>query len=155
MHHDINKIFACSDSTDFVISMISHLCDKSNYGDNMEKLSPAEQIFFICTILEQEVNNGGFDQFFCNSSGNFANRIVDAFLTIGAEEIASICKDALAAFPESLPEDWAERQEYLDETSTEEIQDILSACDDRFYEYPEDLENLCYQYALSHKEQFC
>lgn len=48
-------------------------------GNNIEKLNEHERVFFITQTLEHEVNNGGFSQSFCNSSGDFSNELVDAF----------------------------------------------------------------------------
>lgn len=154
MSHDIHSIWNLTDQNEFVIAMMDYLCEKSRYGDEIDRLSTPEQVFYICTELEQEVNNGGFDQFFYNSSGNFSNRIVECFIAIGADETADICKTALAAFSSPLPVNRDERQTYLDEAVTDEISDILSACDDRFYDYPDDLETLSYQYIMKNKAYF-
>jgi len=47
--------------------------------------------------LEREVNNGGYDQFFTNSSEEFASVIVDRLNRIGCNETASITHDAISA----------------------------------------------------------
>ena len=66
---------ANDDSINFVIDMWSAICEKCNYGDSIEKLNEYERVLFVTQTLEQEVNNGGFSQFFYNSSGNFSNEL--------------------------------------------------------------------------------
>lgn len=45
-------------------------------------LTPEERVVLAVTALEQEVNNGGFDPFFRNSSRKFAPQIVPSLLSI-------------------------------------------------------------------------
>ncbi|MBO5064804.1 MAG: DUF4375 domain-containing protein [Clostridia bacterium] len=62
-----------------IFDVYEHICDKCEYGDTIENLNECERVFFVTQILETEVNNGGFLQFFDNSGGNFANEIVNSF----------------------------------------------------------------------------
>ena len=119
------------------------VCLKCEYGDAVEKLSEEERTFYITQILEQEVNNGGFAQFFYNSSGDFSNEIVGAFEKIGATKTASICKRALSVFSGQVPTDRGKREERLDALDCDEI---LENCDDAFYDCEEDLAALAYEY---------
>ena len=36
----------------------------------------------------------------------------------------------------------------------DEISAILSDCDDQFYEYPDQLEDLCFAYIVANKDKF-
>lgn len=150
----MNDIWNISDPTDFVYALWNHIIEKCEYGKNMDALTPEERIFFITQWLETEVNNGGFSQFFFNSSGNFSAELVDAFTAIGAVKTAAICQQALDAFGQALPADCEERRKLLDKIETDEIDDALSACDDAFYEYEEDLARLNYDYVQKHKAAF-
>src|SRR5215472_12379335 len=47
-------------------------------------LSAPERVFLVIWELESEVNNGGFQQYFHNSSGALAPHAVDALKTLGA-----------------------------------------------------------------------
>ena len=53
-----------------------------------EQLSQAEQTFRLVWELEGEVNNGGFEQHFFNSSGDIARLAPDALREIGAAATA-------------------------------------------------------------------
>lgn len=130
------------------------LCSLCDYGENVGVLNEYERTIFVTQELESEVNNGGFAQFFDNSSGQFAGEIVQAFTAIGAVKTAEICRKAVAAFPQALPVDWEERRALLDEIADDEVDEILSACDDAFYEYEEDLEALNAAYIRTHWEHF-
>ena len=150
----IDEIWEIEDTNSFIVALADHVMQKCEYGDNMSSLSDPERVFFVTQICEMEINNGGFLQFFDNSSGNFANEVVGAFQEIGAPKTAQICSTALNAFGQELPLDWEERRELLDKLMNDEIGCILSNCDDTFYQYEEDLNALNYAYALNNKANF-
>lgn len=150
----MEHIWNLTDTNDFVTAMMEHLDRKTQYSDGMSVLSEAERIFYITQTLEMEVNNGGFSQFFFNSSGNFSNELVGAFTTIGANATAAICQQAIAAFGRDIPVDQDARQEMLDELESDEIDEILEECDSAFYDYEDDLNELNYQFVLKNKASF-
>jgi hypothetical protein len=151
---EMDEIWKLSDTTDFLIAINERLNARSSYGERLERLSAEEQVFYICNLLEEEVNNGGFDQFLYNSSGNYAHRVEACLRIIGANKTTDICRTAFSAYGKPIPQDRAKREKFLDKMENDEISDILSDCDDQFYEYPDPLEELCYQYILSHREKF-
>ncbi len=64
--------------------------------------------------LEAEVNNGGFDQYFFNSSGENAAAVIGALDKIGATKTAGIVRAACEKFPGGMPPaDWIARQAVL------------------------------------------
>lgn len=150
----MEHIWSLADTNDFVVAMTEHLDDKTQYGDDMSVLSEAERIFYITQTLEMEVNNGGFSQFFYNSSGNFSNELVSAFTAIGANATAAICQKAIAAFGRDIPVDRDKREEMLDELESEEIDEILEECDGAFYDYEDNLNELNYNFVMKNKESF-
>jgi hypothetical protein len=151
---DFDDIWKLGDRNSLVIAMNGWLCRKCNYGENIENLTDAEKALYLVIQLECEVNNGGFSQFLYNSSGNFAHETHTALLKIGAEKTAEICSRALAAFGGSIPKNRDEREAMLDNAFTDEINEILSQCDNDFYEQPDDLELLNYQFIFKNKDQF-
>ena len=150
----MEHIWSLTDTNDFVIAMTEHLDNKTQCGNDMSVLSEAERIFYITQTLEMEVNNGGFSQFFYNSSGNFSNELVRAFTAIGANATAAICQKAVAAFGRDIPVDRDEREDMLDELESEEIDEILEECDGAFYDYEDDLNELNYNFVMKNKESF-
>ena len=151
---NMEHIWNLTDTNDFVVAMTEHLDNKTQYGEDMSTLSEAERIFYITQTLEMEVNNGGFSQFFYNSSGNFSNELVGAFTAIGANATAAICQKAISAFGRDIPVDRDEREEMLDELESDEFDEILEECDNAFCDYEDNLNELNYNFVMKNKEFF-
>ncbi len=147
-------IWCIQDTNEQIIALIDHVAKKCQYGDDMSALSEAERIFYITQTLEMEVNNGGFAQFFYNSSGDFSNELAAAFTQIGAVKTAQICQKAISAFGQEIPTGRAEAVEMLDEWVLLEIHDILCECDGQFYAYEEDLNTLNWAFVMKRKADF-
>ena len=150
----MEHIWNLTDTNDFVVAMTEHLDNKTQYGEDMSALSEAERIFYITQTLEMEVNNGGFSQFFYNSSGNFSNELVGAFTAIGANATAAICRKAISAFGRDIPVDRDEREEMLDELESDEFNEILEECDKAFCDYEDNLNELNYNFVMKNKGFF-
>lgn len=151
---DFDDIWNIENKNSFLIALNGWLCKKSNYGEYMGKLSDAEKAFYLVFQLEGEVNNGGFSQYFYNSSGNSANETANALCEISADKTAKIYKKALAALGSVVPKNRDERETMLEGIITDEVSEVLSKCDTEFYEYPDNLEDLNYQFILKNKAQF-
>ena len=119
-----------------------------------DRLTVAEKVFFCVWELEGEINDGGFDQFFFNSGGNYAVEAVDAFKKIGASKTAGIVRRANSVFKnECPPKNWTARQDELlalPESATE----MLRRLDNEFYKYDEDLSILLYEFVIKHRGEF-
>lgn len=102
--------------------------------------STPEQVFLTLAILEVEVNNGGFDQFFFNTNDSNNDNLVDFAETVKAFDIAAICEQALAIHDLQLEE--------------EEEMKRLNDCDTAFYASKDNLTQLLVQYARETKEFF-
>lgn len=63
--------------------------------DGKDELSTAERVVLSVEAIEREVNNGGFNQFFVNSSRDFAPFIVESFNLIGCPQTAQLCQGAI------------------------------------------------------------
>ena len=93
-------------------------------------------------LLQAEVNNGGFDQFFFNSAGDHTPQIIEALEAIGAVKTADIVKRAAGKFPGGMPPpDRFERQDVLLEQVSPEADAFLDL-DKEFYRNPENLSEL-------------
>ena len=58
--------------------------DPEKEYESLLKLSKSEQAIYIIWNLEAEINNGGFNQYYFNSSGQFADLTPDALKLIKA-----------------------------------------------------------------------
>jgi len=80
--------------------------EKTRFGrEDFARQSLPQKVFSAIWAVESEVNNGGFSQYFFNSSAESAWFVVEALETVGALETAGICRRAIAsAFPSGLPQ---------------------------------------------------
>jgi len=70
------------------------LVKKCSNDPGLSKFSIAEQRYFAVSLLEGEVYNGGFDQFFWNSSGDYYALAVAGLEEVGASSSLVIVKKA-------------------------------------------------------------
>jgi hypothetical protein len=115
-----------------------------------DTLTEAEQLLLAVSALEREVNNGGYHQFFTNSSGQFAPIIVDSLLRIQCTTIADITARAIAALdPRELS---AEALYEAACTEDPERDEILDACDNEYYQLVEIEPNL-FNFVEAHQHE--
>jgi|SRR6266571_4507555 len=116
--------------------------------------SVPQKVFSALWEMESEVNNGGFSQYFVNSSAESAHFIADALKMIGAPKTADICQRAIvAAFPTGLPESADAIRSAAAEFSDEVIEK-LEPLDQEFFSYPHNLTDLLFTYVSRHPEEF-
>ena len=130
----VDDALANEDPTAFAIAL-SNLVFPRYDRDGFAALTPAEQVAYCVDALEREVANGGFEQFFGNSSGDTAAETLAALETIGAMKAAALLREAMACLPQGSQDTWHE----------------LSG---RFDEYPDDLTTLMRQYVRAHRGEF-
>jgi hypothetical protein len=118
---------------------------------NYEALSESERVCRTVWELEREVNNGGFLQYFFNSSGANAGHAVGALTAIGAIATARLAREAIAILGENTA--WADqeaRQDHLEDLS-DEAEDALDELDQAFYACPDDLTVHLHHYLSTHR----
>jgi len=132
-------------------NFVSELCQ---WGEDLEKLTEPQTNFYFNQCLEREVNNGGFNLYFTNSSGRYAHQTVETLKLIGANKFAKILQKAIDQFPnKTVPQDDEERQEIVEQIE-EKSDEVWNKLDDKFYEYPEDLNQLNINYIMQNKDFF-
>ena len=116
--------------------------------------SVPQKVFSTIWAVESEVNNGGFSQYFFNSSAETAPFVEQALEAIGAPKTADICGRAIAcAFPSGLPT----TEEAISSAAadfSDEILEKLEPLDQEFFAYPHDLTGLLFDFVSSHPEEF-
>ncbi len=117
----------------------------------LARLAPKDQVFFLIWALEAEVNNGGFNQFFFNSSGDHAAATAEALRTIGAIKMAAILDRAINLFGKDGPSRNREQRQHQLTSLSEQQQEILSELDTKFYAYPDNLSELLVKFMRSTK----
>ena len=113
-------------------------------------ISTEEMNVLAVEALEREVNNGGYSQFFLNSSNQFAGSIVRALQAIACPKTALITEDAINALdlegkltPEAL--------EGVISGDDEQVQEKLNACDDRYYANTESIEDRLFEWIKENR----
>ncbi len=63
--------------------------------EHVDRLSAESRLVYLLWIFGGEIDNGGFDQFFTNSSGNHAAEVVSGLETIGAADSHRLLRRAM------------------------------------------------------------
>jgi hypothetical protein len=86
-------------------------------------------LLFAAHFCQSEVCNGGFQQFFGNTTGVLAPEALEGFQEIGQSQIAALIEKAMSLIGTPYPRDREERQTRLTQIS----RSSLDALDDMFY----------------------
>jgi len=108
----------------------------------------ADQVVGLIEVLEGEVNNGGFHQYFYNSAGDRTEETIQALELVGAFAAADIVRRAAQKFPYGMPpKNRFERQDILLEAYPSPAP--FRELDEEFYKYPDNLGALLTKYKSS------
>jgi hypothetical protein len=113
------------------------------------KLSNEELTILAIEALEREVNNGGYGQFFANSSRKYAPIVVDALRRVGCPRTSEITRGALNIV-QRTPMTNAEIEAGTWEEN-EERQDALGECDALYFERPENIEESLFAFIKANR----
>jgi len=83
------------------------------FSRGFQRLPKPVQHLLAAHWCQSEVNNGGFDQFFCNPTGVLAPEAEAGFRAIGLPIVADIVAEAIAAFGLTYPRDREARDAIL------------------------------------------
>ncbi|OIQ22881.1 DMP19 family protein [Lacinutrix sp. MedPE-SW] len=148
---------------------------KDNYGKvSFSKMPETLKTVYLINEFESEVNNGGFLQFFTNSSGKYINETIESLELIGANNTKNILEKAVKIMlkhnesTENLNRKINSRELYeIFETSeiydNEFLMKELNDLDSKFYESAEPTQELKFKYFESNengiwnelKEKYC
>jgi len=111
-----------------------------------EALAHGDQLYFLVNVLVGDVHNGGFEQFFSNSSGNRYCETVAALTEVGAQASLALlleAKSAIFAFAD-VPVDRVARYDLMPTASEahpeyDAVSAALDDLDSRFYADPDKL----------------
>ena len=121
--------------------------------DNFDQLNEFEKTFILIDVLEQNVIEGGFIQFFFSTSGQFTHEIFQAYLAINAEKTVDILTKAIFLFPEiPVPKNLFVRRKILMEKDSNI--DLWDALDIQFNKYEDDILQLTLKYVRENIHHF-
>lgn len=142
-------LYEGTDGVASVLFAIEQAIEKKIEAAGPGKVTGVELMVLSVLALEREVNNGGYDQFFRNSSRRFAPMIVNHLVMIGCPAIADITQEALDSL--DLPELSVPAIEAAMKTEGENRGRRLNRCDLAFYEKTGLLERL-FLYVKAHQD---
>lgn len=118
----------------------------------VDQLSREERTVAAIWLLEADVTNGGFDQYFFNGSGDLAAVAPQALREIGAEDAATIVEEAVSAFGTEGPAvDQTERQQQMVRLDPA-TKKVWAALDARFVQHADAIPPLLQSYVAANAE---
>lgn len=149
---DVQAFIDSGDATTTVIELDNYILQLCEYGDRLGDLSAPQRVFYLNQSLEREVNNGGFHQFFFNSSGDNAGETIGSLEAIGAEKTAELLRQAMMVFPDGkVPRDPDERQVLMVENISA---GAFSELDEMFFAYEDPLTDLNFEWVRKNAAEF-
>ena len=125
----------------------------SKYG--IDCLSNEEKFFLATYELDNEINNGGYLQYFNNSSGNLAFLVIEALQSIGSRKFLNITKKAIDIYGELPSKIQNERMNAIARITNNYEDNAWDKCDACYYEIEdENIANLLLDYADLNKDKF-
>jgi hypothetical protein len=103
----------------------------------------------IVWSLQGEVGNGGFDQFYFNSSGDYAAETVEVLERIGAHRTAALVAEGNRLFPTQPPPKQREQRIAELDCFTDSATDAWDRLEREFYSDPDGLDDLLLAYLVS------
>lgn len=135
--------------TDSLLLAFEEAIGQKAEHEGMSSLTDEERIVLAIEALEREVNSGGYDQFFANSSKKFAPMLVDALRRIGCKKTANITQRAIKAIGVSdLAEEAINAALAADD---EQRRAKLSRCDDSYHKSGEAIEERLFAFIKANK----
>lgn len=136
------------------------LAKRSSIDRSLADWSAEEKVYFSACLLEGEVYNGGFDQYFSNSSGDYYRLAVKGLEELRAVHSLKLLREAAETLfgkegpPDSQTDRWRimnSKARRLSEAVTRNRQaSKLDRLDKQFSEDPDRLGNLLKAYAEEH-----
>jgi hypothetical protein len=148
----IEELLALADEyrVDSLLVALEQALDQKAAEAGEQDLSDEERVVLAVEALEREVNNGGFAQFFSNSSGQYTPIIVDSLVRIGCTETANITSGAINALG---TEDFSpEALEAALESEDEERNEQLDECDGLYSGAGEDIAGKLFEFVSAHQD---
>lgn len=114
-----------------------------------DSFSQAERLYFAVGLLEGEVYNGGFDQYFLNSSADYYRYAIEGLQAMNAPnslELLQRAKQVVFGFEEP-DQDTGRRRMFLRRAADASRSKRLDSLDSLFYDDPDSLGEKIEQYA--------
>jgi len=137
-------------------NIVAKIDDESEEREIVKSLTPGQRAIYVTMIVESEVNNGGFNQFYYNSSGQLADMMEEAFKTIEAGQFTDLARQANLIYA-GIKVDLEKYKDGTMESFSESYKDNpLNDLDDKFYTLGEDeaLSKIRIKYIRNNVKEF-
>lgn len=114
-------------------------------------LTTEESWILAIEALEREVNNGGYLQFFENSSREHAPSVVQALEAISCPQVAELTQRAIATLKIQGEITEAAIEEAI-EAREDEISESLDALDSEFFQQTESIEDRLFEFIKANRD---
>lgn len=166
MNRQIHKVLTVQiiDTTsdeELVLKVLDNLSEKlptdytKEYQTVLSWTKPRQAIYIIWQ-LEAEVNNGGYNQFYANSSGQFYKLLPEALKLVGANKFADLTERANRTYEAENEKIKKHQDGTIEGFSKSYKNNPLNKFDDEFYtlEKSENLQQLQVDFIRKHKNEF-
>src|SRR6185436_3371260 len=141
-----NLAAIADDQVEYAILDYVHAKMEGHYDQETEFLAtlpPGIRALYVTSGVEDEVNNGGFNQYYWNSTGKFANEAVAAFEFFSAQKHAELMRKTNRIHATEQ----AEIEKFKEQGTLQAFSDSykvskLGPLDERFYSIDENLSAL-------------
>lgn len=140
--------------TAVVVSILGELNQLDSMQNWYQLLSPARRTVILVNEVDSEINNGGFDQYYLNSSGGGALLAPDALRALGLKDVAKLVESANKQFPggpSPVREAILAQMDALPESAASAWQRLDDKYFDRTGDNPTDL---CVKFILANPAEF-
>lgn len=116
----------------------------------------SRQAIYMIWALEAEVNNGGYNQFYFNSSGQFYMHLPDALRLVGAKKFADLTEKANKTFENENEKITKHRDGTIEGFSKSYDDNPLNDFDSEFYDLykTENLQQIQVDFIRKNKKEF-
>ena len=123
--------------------------DTETFVRMFRRVSPEAGHLYAAHWCQSEVCNGGFHQFFSNTTGLLAPEAVEGFRAIGVTEWADLLANAMKHFGTPYPRDRDDRDQFLPirQRRPREEWDPFCKSDARFYKSTDDWKDAANTFA--------
>lgn len=157
IHYELTKEIIDDTPDDKLLQTVfDNIWTKIDYSKDYETvtaLNKSRQAFYYAWILEGEVNNGGFNQFYFNSSGKFYKLIPDSLDLLKAHKMADLTRKANYIYEIENAKITKHQDGTLDGFSKSYEENPLNELDGEFYKM-ENLRELQITYVRNNWKEF-
>ena len=137
---------------EYVVRQLGKYPDRQ--AEAVNDLSPGLRAFYATWLVDAEVKNGGFNQYFWNNGGGMAAAAVEGFRLLGAQDHAALMLKAVTIWQQEREEmEHLEAEGTLEAFSEADESTALGELDAPYYDLP-DIEAVHIRFIRAHPEMF-